>query len=288
MASHKITLNNGQVEGLNPEEMQTILNFAAKNQGVQKMIGQVAEKVQEAVSKDVISLTKFVEQGKVTREDAYLLMEEYFSLTDSLRTLREATMEMDLARMQEGVLDNVKDFGKSAYAKAGVAFTNATQAVGKAIGNILGWINRHPKLAAGLTVMALMVLLPAAAHASSAINLDLNHNGVLSHHEFYVTSGHDLGGLTLLLGDESLSPTQHEKVMDCLRQIGSNSVLVMPDGSHMTGSAKEILLKILHADNTNGMVLLSQNAIPATGGARLPKGILPDLLHGAIPIPGVN
>lgn len=159
--SHKITLkSNGQVEGLNQAEMQTLLNFAAKNQSVQKVIGQVAEKVQESVSKDVASLKKFVEQGKVSQEDAYLLLEEYFSLSDSLRTIREATVAMDMARMQEGFVDDAKELGRNAYAKAGVAFNNAAQAAGKAIGNILSWIKRHPKLAVGLTVAALMIFLP--------------------------------------------------------------------------------------------------------------------------------
>lgn len=285
--AHKITISNGQVSGLTQDEAQTLLNFTVKNQNVQKVIGQVAEKVQESIAQDVTSLKRFVEQGKVSQEDAYLLMEDYFTLSDSLRTIREATIAMDMARVQEGIVDNVKDFGKTAYAKAGVAFNNATQAAGKAIRNIVNWIKRHPKLAIGLTVVALMVLLPAAAHASTPVRFNSEINGILTQHTFYVTSGQELNEIAMFLG-QNISAEDQDLVLKCLRVIGNNSVLVLPDGTYLTGTARELVTHIIEG-NMDGAVLLSQYNIPGTSHnlAHMTKAAVHGLATDAFRVPGL-
>lgn len=265
MASHKITITNGQVEGLNQNELSALVNFAMKNPNMQQMIAQAAPALQESVRRDKQQVKRLVESGKISRSDGRVFLEDLENLDHGLQSLRE------------GFLDNAKAFGQNAYAKAGVAMTQGMQAVGKAAGNILGWMKNHPKLTAGLAIGALMFLGAEAASASTLVQLTGNQN-------LYATSGADLQGLLQVLGDDN-SKELHQTVIKALGKIGNHGVLVMPDGSHFTGNAQDICNKILDLNDTSGVVLLSHDAIPATGDTAVGGKVLRGLLQGSTPLP---
>jgi hypothetical protein len=280
MASHKITVQNGQVSGLTDQEANVIFSFATKSGEAQSAIVQIASKVQEAIDNDARTLATLVESGKIDADDALILLDEY------------AEISANFSRLDEGIVADVKDAASDAYAKAGVYVTKAQQAIGKGLRNVLDWMKRHPKLTVGLTVAALLLVIPTQAFASSPISYNVSSaigdTHAATSHTFYATSGVDLGTLADLWVKNKDDPTMKQKLFSALSKIGTNSVLVLPNGQHVTGDTADILTALVKVPDANGVVLLSQNPIPGTFEASLTKAAVQGIASGSVPIPGVN
>jgi len=271
MASKKVTIGPNGIQGLSPDEMKILADFVQHNQkavdavseiskemGTEEGAKQTFEKVHNSLVKDLSLISEMVARKELSLEEAEYIVNEYEQLSENLRI------------MQEGFMDDAKELGKKAYAGAGLAFDKAKGMAIKGLGNIVGFMKKHPKLTLAIGILSAMVLVGGEqASASTLIHGVINGQSM----DFSLTKGEDLQSLLDMveqassLGDKDGIKT----IAYALNKMGK-ATLLLGDGTSISGTGKDIVKALTKASgHLDKALLFSANDIPLTGAANMTK-----------------
>jgi uncharacterized protein YfkK (UPF0435 family) len=272
MASKKVTIGPNGVQGLSPDEMKILADFIQHNQKAVDAVSEISkemgteegakktfEKVHNSLIKDLSLISEMVARKELSLEEAGYIVNEYEQLSENLRI------------MQEGFMDDAKELGKKAYAGAGLAFDKAKGMAIKGLGNIVGFMKKHPKLTLAIGILSAMVLVGGGEHASASTMIHGVINGQSM--DFSLTKGEDLQTLLDMVQQASASGDKDgiKTIAFALHKMGK-ATLLLGDGTSISGTGNDIVKALTKASgHLDKALLFSANEVPLTGAASMSK-----------------